>query len=244
MDLNPIVEAVIILAVSGVLSAVVYFTKLLTPSGSIAAFIIGSVIGLCGSIWWLILLIVFAFIGFAATLVGLSKKRAKGLQEGKNGERNYRNILGVALPCCVFALINVFTNGDHYELMTIGYIATIAVAAADTAASELGVKDPNVYLITNFKKVAPGTDGGVSVTGTAVSLAASAVVSVIGWAVIFRSFDDLLVILPIIAGFIGCMLDSLVGATIETKGYISKYGNNCITGIAGGAIAVIIAMFL
>ena len=46
------------------------------------------------------------------------------------------------------------------------------------------------------------------------------------------------------AGFIGCMLDSVVGATLETWGYVNKYGNNCITGIAGAAIGVLIAWLL
>ncbi len=46
-----------------------------------------------------------------------------------------------------------------------GFIGSIATATADTMASEVGVAT-TPRLITNFKKVPPGTDGGVSVLGT------------------------------------------------------------------------------
>ena len=190
------------------------------------------------------MLIVFTLLGFVATLVGLSKKKEKGLQEGTHGERNYKNVIGVALPCCIFAFINLFTQDSYYYYMMIGYVSSIAVAAADTTASELGTKDDRVYLITTLKRVEPGTDGGISPFGTIVSFIASAVVTLIGWAVINRSVDDIFILIPMFAGFIGCMLDSVVGATLETWGYVNKYGNNCITGIAGGAIGILIAWLL
>lgn len=218
------------------LSLVTYRLGLLTRSGCAGAFAIGFVIGAFGSVMWLALLILFALIGFAATLVGLSKKREKGLQEGENGERDYRNILGVAIPPLVFAVLNqLFENNT--ELFAIAYIATIAVAAADTAASELGVKDQKVWLITSFRRVEPGTDGGVSITGTAISFVASAAVSVIGYLVIFHSLS-IVMIVPVLCGFLGCIADSFVGATVETWGKVSKYTNNCSTGLFGGLLAI------
>ena len=234
-------EIVAVLVLSLVLSLLSYKMGLLTATGCIAAAGVGLITGIFGSLSWLLLLIVFTLLGFVATLMGISKKREKGLQEGTHGERDYRNVLGVALPCCIIALINTLTNDEHYYLMMIGYISAIAVAAADTAASEIGTKDSRVYLITNFKRVEPGTDGGISPFGTMISLVASVAVTLIGWAVINRSFDDIMIVVPMIAGFIGCMLDSVVGATLETWGYVDKYGNNCLTGLAGAGIAILIA---
>lgn len=237
-------ELLAILALSLLLSFLAFRMDLLTKSGCISAAIMGVVIGVCGSLSWLLLLIVFTLLGFAATLIGLSRKREKGLQEGTHGERDYRNVLGVGLPCCVFAVINIITQDAHYYYMMIAYISTIAVAAADTAASELGTKDSKVYLITTLRRVEPGTDGGISRFGTMVSLIASIVVTIVGWGVINLSYNDIFILIPMAAGFIGCMLDSVVGATLETWGYVNKYGNNCITGIAGAAIGVLIASLL
>ena len=224
------------------LSLITYKFGLLTKSGCIASFIIGFGIGALGSVWWLALLIVFAIAGFAATLTGLSKKREKGLQEGKNGERNYRNILGVAVPPMLIAILNQVFPGHEWEF-SVAYIATIAVAAADTVGSELGVKDPRVWLITNFKRVEPGVDGGVSVKGTLLSAAASLFVSVIGYLFIMHTLD-LWVVVPAVCGLIGCIADSYVGATLETWGCVDKYGNNCITGLLGGILAAVACIVL
>ncbi len=222
------------------LSLITYKFGLLTRSGCVGAFAIGLCIGILGSVWWLALLILFALIGFAATLVGLSKKREKGLQEGTNGERSYKNILGVAIPPLVFAIINGIFPGNEW-MLSIAYISTISVAAADTAASELGVKDPKVWMITTFKRVEPGTDGGISLTGTLISAAGALVVSLLGYLFIMHTLDAWFLV-PALYGFIGCIADSYIGATIETWGYISKYANNCITGILGGLLAVAICM--
>jgi uncharacterized membrane protein len=51
---------------------------------------------------------------------------------------------------------------------------------------------------------------------------------------------DVWFLVPALCGFVGCIADSYIGATIETWGYVSKYANNCITGILGGLLAVAI----
>ena len=117
------------------------------------------------------------------------------------------------------------------------------VAAADTVGSELGVKDPRVWLITTFRRVEPGTDGGISLNGTLLSFAASVFVSVIGYLFIMHTLD-VWVIVPAVCGMIGCLADSYVGATIETWGYVSKYTNNCMTGLLGGILAAVACVLL
>ena len=233
-----------VISLTFVLSFIAYRFELLTKDGTIAAAITGLIIGFFGSVAWLFLLVVFAALGFVATMAGISKKKEKGLQEGTHGERTAKNVIGVAFPCIVFAVLNAITGDNHHYLMILGYISTIAVAAADTSASEIGTKDKRVYLITTFKRVEPGVDGGISPLGTLVSLLASIVVTIIGWTAIFGFDYNIDIIWPMLAGFIGCMLDSLFGATLETKGYINKYVNNSATGVIGGLIAIALAACL
>ena len=59
-----------------------------------------------------------------------------------------------------------------------GFIGSIAVATADTLASEIGVVDKYPRLITNFKKVPPGTDGGISPIGTAAGIIGAGIIGV------------------------------------------------------------------
>ncbi|MDD2532952.1 MAG: DUF92 domain-containing protein [Candidatus Methanomethylophilaceae archaeon] len=237
--MDAVTEIILVLFLSAALSTVAVRVKLLTPSGAVTALAVGLVLGIAGSIYWLIAVLAFAVIGFMVTKLNLSEKKMKGLQEGRSGERTGKNVLGVALPGCMFALINLYSGDKYYFILSVGFIATIAVAAADTVASELGTKDKNVWMITTFERVLPGTDGGISLLGTLLSLMGSAVAVLLGWTVIFGLSFDALMIIPLLAGFIGCLLDSLLGATLETEGRITKYFNNMSTGLMGGIIAVI-----
>ena len=213
---------------------------MLTAGGAVTSAVIGIIVGVLGGIEWFALLMLFVAAGFSATKMGFSKKKEKGLQEGVHGERTHLNILGVGVAPCIFAAV-AYIAGDEYRLLTsIGFIASISVAAADTLASEIGVRDKNVWLCTTWKKVPPGTDGGVSVLGMAVALSGAVATSVLGWIVLHRTLDPLLMI-PIVSGFIGCYIDSIFGATIEARGWISKYTNNALTGILGAIIAMAIA---
>jgi uncharacterized protein (TIGR00297 family) len=224
------------LTLSALLGHVCYRHGLLTSGGATAAFLMGSAIGILGSPQWLLLLVLFAILGFVATRIGFYEKQDLGVQEGQHGERGSKNIIGVALPPLIMAIMDFAWQGND-GIMAIAYVATIAVAAADTAASELGVRDPNVWLITTFKKVPPGTDGGVSVKGTIYSTLAAIVFSLIGFYVVLGTMDWR-VLIPILCGIVGCFADSLIGATLETKGLVNKYVNNCTTGILGGLLAI------
>ncbi|MDR0334397.1 MAG: DUF92 domain-containing protein [Methanomassiliicoccaceae archaeon] len=232
-------ELLVIIVLAGLLSIVAQYLDLLTYDGAIASLGIGLIIGLFGTVEWLLILIMFTGLGFAATLVGLAKKRSKGLQEGKHGERMYKNVVAVGVAPCIFALLYFWLGDEYYTLMSIGYISSIAVAAADTIASEVGVKDKKVWLITTFKRVEPGVDGGVSVTGTSVALMAAIMTTVIGWVLIFGFTFEWYFFIPVIAGMIGCFADSVLGATLETKGHISKYTNNASTALFGSFVAVL-----
>jgi uncharacterized protein (TIGR00297 family) len=224
---DPIISLALIV-VSAASSIVAYKTHCLDRSGAIASFIVGSLTGMFGSIGAFTLLMVFTIAGFAATMKDLRSKMSKGLQEGKSGERGWKNILGVSVP----ALIIVFLDcAFHLDPVTfsIMYISTLAVAGSDTIASEIGVRDPKVYMITNFKRVEPGINGGVSVLGTVTSTVAALIISILGWAILQGTLE-LLLLIPFAMGVLGNLLDSLFGALFENRGYISKYANNAITG--------------
>jgi uncharacterized protein (TIGR00297 family) len=234
-----LIELMIIIAMAGLLSISAQYLGLLTFDGAVASLVIGLIIGVFGSFEWLLILIIFTALGFGATLVGITRKRKKGLQEGVKGERMYKNVVAVGIVPCIFAVISYFT-GDGYDLLiSVGFISSLTVAAADTVASEVGVRDSKVWMITTFKRTEPGVNGGISVTGTLVAVAASFITAVIGWVVMDLEINCLLLV-PAVAGIIGCFADSLLGATVEDKGYISKYTNNAITAMLGSIFAMIV----
>lgn len=235
--MDPMIQVVLVVALSLILSVVAWKTGMLTADGAIAAGAVLLTIGILGGLDWLLMLVVFAALGFAVTKISFGKKKEKGLQEGKHGERDWKNIVGVSLAPAIVAIAN-FAFPGYYDIMAVAYLGSIAVAASDTVASEIGVKDPRVWLITTFEKVDAGTNGGISVFGIIVSFIASAAVAIMGWFVLFHNLDWLLLI-PMAIGMTGNLLDSLFGATIEDR-YISKYTNNFITGLIGAVLAAAI----
>ena len=235
----------IVLALCAVLSLISYKFGLLTPSGSAASFVMGVVIGVFGSINWLIMLIAFALAGFVVTRYKIDIKMRNGLQEGKKGERTYKNVFANAFVPALIAVISFAAGMQNQPIAVLAYLCSISVAAADTIASELGVLSAHVRLITNFKKVPAGTDGGISLYGTFWAIMASIFVSLAGWVVLFPGMAiDGRVFVPIIMGVFGCMVDSVIGATFETWKMVDKLGNNVSSMAIGATVGVLVLLFV
>jgi uncharacterized protein (TIGR00297 family) len=234
----------IVVVLCTVLSVLSFRFGLLTKSGAAASFVVGMAIGGLGSIGWLLTLIVFTFMGFAVTKFRFQIKESKGLQEGKKGERTYRNVLANGLVPALVAVIAFATGNQDSTLAVIAYISSVAVAAADTTASELGVLSDRAYLITTGERVAPGTDGGVSLNGTLWCIVASLIASYTGWLVIIHQPLDLLFLIPSVMGVAGCMVDSLIGATLERRGLVGKLHVNFLSMAFGSVAAVAVYLLI
>lgn len=236
---------VLVLILCAMLSVLSYWFGLLSISGAVASFAVGIIIGGFGSVGWLITLIAFAFLGFFVTKFRFQAKKKLNVQEGTRGERTYRNVLANGLVPALVAIVSFALGMQGSEVAAIAFISSVAVAAADTTASELGVLSSNTYLITTGQRVAAGTDGGVSAAGTASCIIAAAVASIVGWLAIFQSSPlEPLIIVPTAMGVAGCMLDSVVGATLERRGMVTKLGNNMMTMAAGSALSVLLYLAL
>ncbi|MCG7844964.1 MAG: DUF92 domain-containing protein [Methanomassiliicoccales archaeon] len=234
-------QTAIVLIFCATLSLISWKLDMLTLDGSLASFAMGMIIGLFGGIGWLFILILFAVTGFVVTKYKMDLKIRKGVQEGKKGERTYRNVIANAAVPAVVAVMT-YLNGWEGEVPTLIYLSAICVAAADTTASELGILSDRTYMITTFKRTTPGVDGGVSLYGTAWALLASAFAALTGWIIILGSVPQLVVLIPIGMGILGCFIDSVIGATLETQGWVTKLWNNVTSMAFGAGIAFLILL--
>jgi uncharacterized protein (TIGR00297 family) len=115
-----------------------------------------------------------------------------------------------------------------------GFIGAVATTTADTLASEIGVFSKNKpRLITNLRRKVPrGTIGAVSLLGEMAAVGAGICLGAIAvlFAVLapgsiplnlasFNGLEHLAFIIPlsILTAFIGCNLDSLIGALVQNK---------------------------
>jgi uncharacterized protein (TIGR00297 family) len=231
-----------------------YYRKIFDLSGSICGFIVGMIVGICGDVLWLLLLLVFLMTSFAATKFRFDWKKSQGFQEGSKGERTWRNIFANgAIPTAIAVMSFIAeasgSSADFLSKDTASFlfVSAIAVAASDTAASEIGIIDPRVYMITTLKRVPRGVDGGVSLTGTFAAFIAAAYSSAISYVVFSWFNQDLLhgpstLFIPMLCGFVGCQIDSLIGATWEQRKKIGKLGNNFVSIAMGTLIALGLAM--
>lgn len=232
------------------LSTIAYHRKILDKGGCILAFIMGMVIGLAGSIVWLVLLLVFLFSSFAATRYRYEMKRKKKVAEPKGGKRGFENVLANGYVPMVIALLS-YDYPDPIPsidktVATVMFITAIASAASDTLASELGVFANRTYMITNGKRVRAGVNGGVSALGTGAALFAAFYATLLGWTLIFIWTPYILpqntwyVLIPLLLGFLGCHIDSILGAVFENRGLLTGSRVNLLSIFNSAFIAYIL----
>ena len=179
---------------------------------------------------FLALLVVFA-VTLAATRVGYARKQQLRTAEPSGGRTAAQAMANLGAAALVVAIA-----ATGWPVLA---LAALAEAAADTASSEIGMAFPGrTVLITNFKSVSPGTDGGVSARGTIAALiGALAVAMAAVWTAMVSLYDAAFIVT---AGFLGVQVDSLLGAIFERRGRL----NNDLVNLLSTAATVGIAWLL
>ena len=156
-----------------------------------------------------------------------SMRVAIGIQK-KGGCRDYMQVIANGGPATVCAILYGLT-GDRIYIMLFG--CAIAEANSDTWAGEIGIlSEKPPVLITTFKECEPGLSGGVTVYGTLGGFCGSALIA-ISWFIIFHKLgnsdyiSDSIIIA--ISGFTGCIIDSILGCTVQ--GHYFDESTNRIT---------------
>jgi uncharacterized protein (TIGR00297 family) len=156
-----------------------------------------------------------------STRFGYRRKQAIGVAERGDGRNALQVLANLAIPA--FASIVFAVTGDR--LWIIAMIAALAEAATDTVASEVGqTSNPTAFLITSGKRVPAGTDGAITLSGTLAGMIAGAVVTAVA------AFGGLIptsqLWIPSAAGVAGMLFDSLLGATIQRRGWMTNEAVN------------------
>ena len=185
-------------------------------------------------------------LSFITTRIGRRQKEQLGIAERAGG----RTASQVAANLGIAALVSdelpqswLISTGwfsppglSPVSLFAVG-LAALAEAAADTVSSEVGqVLGGRPRMITTLRTVEPGTDGAISLAGTAAGVFAAGVVALAG-SLALRGGPTMLCVSWAGGGF-GLFFDSLLGATLEQRGWLNNDAVNFLSTASAAGFAL------
>lgn len=222
-----LVKFVIGLAGSAAIAGVAYRKRSLSKSGAVAAVLLGTALYAAGSVAWFGTLIVFFVSSTLLSRIRHRKKQEAEQHYEKGGRRDAGQVLANGGLPLIAVLAYAFTAHEGWWLLFLGSLAAVN---ADTWATELGAlsrRHPRSLL--SGKPVPAGTSGGVTPLGLAASGAGGCVIGLAAFVLSLAggslpdgselSIVSLLQIILVsgIAGLLGSLLDSLLGATLQAN---------------------------
>jgi uncharacterized protein (TIGR00297 family) len=232
-------DALVAAAVTTIFAGGAWLVRGVTMGGALAGFLVAfAVFVTAGPGGFAVLITVFA-VAWLTTRLGYRHKRALGMSQDLGG-RSAAQVLANLGAAAVFSIAS--TTSQQSGLFLLMAMAALAEAAADTAASECGkALSDRAYLITSLRVVRAGTDGGISVPGTVAAVVAAVIIAVVAATGHVVTWS----MLPVVAGagFLGSLIDSLLGATLEGRGVIGNNGVNLAGTLAAGGIALLLGRF-
>jgi len=182
------------------ISFIAYKKQSLSLSGFYMSIVVGTVIYVCGGLYFMAVL--FAFF-VSSSLFSLLQKGEK-----RHSLRTYKQVLANGIIGVVISVLFFIENAEIYKLL---YTISFAVSTADTWASEIGkLSKYKPRHIISWKPTNVGLSGSVSILGTIASFLGS----------VFMSAFLLFNYHVIVWGFLGSIVDSFLG-TIQVKYVLS-----------------------
>tara|TARA_R100000908_G_scaffold21969_1_gene8782 strand:+ start:6452 stop:7273 length:822 start_codon:yes stop_codon:yes gene_type:complete len=224
------------------LATVAFLFNWLTIDGATAAAICGSIAYGIGGVMGAAVVLMF----FISSSLISKNIYQEGVVSDHSFRRDGSQVWANGFWLSLWLLVWFLSDMDVFLLAG---IASIAASASDTWATEIGGNrlKSKTRLLTTWKVVPPGSDGGISLPGTLASLAGS---TLIAMTYLVLSTDSSFGVAAVIAlaGFSGSFIDSYLGARFQHKevsNFVSLAGrrfqinNNFVNWFSTGAASFI-----
>eukprot|EP00750_Incisomonas_marina_P012117 INCI16580.2.p1 GENE.INCI16580.2~~INCI16580.2.p1 ORF type:complete len:236 (-),score=33.33 INCI16580.2:284-991(-) len=235
MTVSTLVRVAVAAAVATVVAKRGVKKKSLSVAGARAAFAVGFV-SLALSYRFGLTLIAFYYTSSRLTKWRAEEKQKLEADFEKESQRGVAQVLSSSIVGCVIAACYAAHAGADAALsfrddwlgawLLAAYLGHYACCAGDTWASEVGILDtcglPRLALAP-WRSVPKGTNGGMSVVGTAASLAGGLFMgfsfALLGSLFVGAEAFQLgpLVCIGGFAGFVGSLLDSMLGQLFQAS---------------------------
>lgn len=229
---------VLILLCTAAVAAVLL--KKLDIKAAVTAVVIGFVAWLGAGYTGIALLVTFFAAGTLATAWKMHIKQQTGLAEQHKGQRTAGQVIANGGVAALLSLLS-FLPGRDQPLLLVMIASGLSSATADTLSSELGnVYGRQFYNILSFKKDTRGLNGVISVEGTIAGIAGSCLIALIyalhaGFTVHFLWI--------VIAGTIGNITDSVLGAALERRQLLNNNAVNFLNTLIAALVGLLLYYF-
>ncbi len=196
-----------------------------TNSGALAGAVVSFLLYLGGGRGAFAALITVFGLTWITTRIGYQRKLKLGTAEPREGRKASQVVanLGVAAACAALSVVR-----PNRALFLLAMAAALSEAAADTVSSELGQAfGDRPRLITTWRAVSAGTDGGVSLIGTLAGAVAAGIVSLV--CVLGGLLPWAWLPVSIGAAVLGMIADSFLGAALERRHMVSNDSVNFLS---------------
>lgn len=228
MNVDRILIAV---ALASVFAASAWKWRALSPSGAVAAAFVGAAAFGFGNFAVAVPLVIFFLTGTLLSRVRHRRALQARAVASKGSTRDAAQVFangGAAAACAIMAGVPASIYSGRELHWTVAALGALAVAAADTWATEIGgLSAVAPRSITTLRPVQPGVSGGVTALGLGASLLGGALIGMV--AVPFaRPLDAVRLIATCTAvGFGGATLDSVLGAALQGAWQCDVCGDPC-----------------
>ncbi len=213
------------------------FAKKLTPVAALTGGVLGVCVYVGAGFTGIALLASFFILGTAATSWQRKIKQVLHIEENNSGQRKWSQVVANAGVAALLGLF-IYFFPQHQLVLQLMMAASFSSATADTLSSELGnVYGKRFYNILSFTKDERGRDGVVSLEGTLAGVTGSVVIALIAiWGFGWHGAWFLIVVL---AGTVGNLSDSVLGAAFERKALLQNDAVNFLNTLVGALIALL-----
>ncbi|MEX6687708.1 DUF92 domain-containing protein [Danxiaibacter flavus] len=228
-------QLLLLLAV-GAIAAVLL--RKLTPLAGIAGACVGWLVYLGAGYAGIAVMASFFILGTAASSWQYNKKARLLIAEQNKGRRTTGQVLANAGIAGLMGLLTVFLP-QYTTLSGLMMAASFSSATADTLSSELGnVYGKRFYNILTLKKDTRGLNGVISLEGTLAGFAGSALIAVV-YVLFTKQVSHFWII--VIAGTIGNLTDSLLGASWERRHLLNNNAVNFLNTLVAALFCLLIS---
>lgn len=197
-----------------------YKWGLLTPSGSVATFLLAVVVFGIGGWPWTIPLVSFFILSSLLSKIGA--KRKAEFQDGReqpNGRDHNQVFANGGIGGMLALFWYWYPEADLYPV----FIGSIAAVTADTWGTELGMlARGRTRRLPFLNSVRPGSNGGMTFAGLMAGLAGSAIIAACALAWMRTDLFGWI----LLAGMAGTLVDSILGGTVQAEFRCPVCGTN------------------